>query len=154
MKKIIRKVSEEDIDLLVEMYMTDVENHEQRAIEFAKDLIYRFKSIICVSNKQVFGCITWDTKGGLNDGVIELVTLGVKPNYQRLGIARELLLYLINEAKKFFSESGYKLRVIYLFMERSNEIAHRFYNFMGFREIAEIPSFYPHDDAKIWIKYF
>lgn len=154
MEKIIRNVSEEDMELLIQMYLNDVENHQKRAVKFAKDLIYRFKTIICISDERILGSISWDTRGGLNDGVAEIVALGITPTFQREGIARELLLTLINQAKSYFSEEGYKFRVLFLFMERTNKTARKFYEFMGFREISEIPAFYPHDDATIWIKYF
>ncbi|MFX1496667.1 MAG: GNAT family N-acetyltransferase [Promethearchaeota archaeon] len=136
------------------MYLNDVENHEQRAIEFASDLIFRLKTIICATDLKIVGTVSWDTRGGLNDGVIELIGLGVTQGYRRQGIAKELVLTLISETKKFFKLKGYKLRVIYFFMERSNSIARKFYESMGFREVSVIPAFYPNDDAVIWIKYF
>ena len=153
MDKIIRNATEKEMDLLVKMYLDDVENHQQRAQQFAKDLIYRFKTIICVSDKNILGTITWDTRGGLDDGVIELVGLGTSSNFKQQGIARELVLSLINEAKKYFSNAGYKFRVIYLFMEKSNNIGELFYNHMGFRMVSEIPSLYPNEDAVIWVKH-
>jgi ribosomal protein S18 acetylase RimI-like enzyme len=154
MDKIVRTATEKDTDIIVKMYLDEVENHQQRALQFAKDLIYRFKTNICVSEKNILGTITWDTRGGLDDGVIELVGLGTNSDFQRQGIARELVLKLINEAKKYFSKAGYKLRVIYLFMEKRNNIGELFYNHMGFRKVSEIPSFYPNEDAVMWIKYF
>lgn len=153
MDKIIRNTTEKDMDLLVKMCLDEIVNHQQRAQKFAKDLIYRFKTIICVCDKNILGTITWDTRGGLEDGVIELVGLGTSPNFKRQGIARELVLSLENEARKYFSKAGYKLRVIYLFMEKSNNIAELFYNHMGFRKVSEIPSLYPNGDAVIWIKH-
>ena len=154
MDKIIRNVIEKDVDILVKMYLDEVENHQQRAQQFAKDLIYRFKTIICISDKNILGTITWDTRGGLDDGVIELVGLGTNSDFQRQGVAKELVLSLEDEARKYFSKAGYKLRVIYLFMERSNNVGALFYNHMVFRNVSEIPSFYPNDDAVMWIKHF
>lgn len=154
MQKIIRFANEDDIMLLKEMYLNDVENHEQRAIEFANDLIFKLKTIICVADLKIIGSVSWDTRGGLNDGVIELIGLGITQNSRRQGIAKELVLTLISETKKLFKSKGYKLRVIYFFMERSNNTARRFYKNMGFREVSIIPAFYPNDDAVIWIKYF
>ena len=119
MDKIIRNATEKDMDILVKMYLDEVENHKQRAQQFAKDLIYRFKTLICVCDKNIIGTITWDTRGGLDDGVIEIVGLGTSSNFKRQGIARELVIMLINEANKYFSKAGYKLRVIYLFMEKA-----------------------------------
>ena len=153
MDKIIRNATEKDMDIVVKMYLDEVENHQQRAQQFAKDLIYRFKTNICVSDKNILGTITWDTRGGLDDGIIELVGLGTSSNFKRQGIARELVLSIENEARKYFSKAGYKLRVIYLFMEKSNNIGALFYNNMGFRKVSEIPSLYPNDDAVIWVKH-
>ena len=79
MDKIIRNATEKDMDIVVKMYLDEVENHQRRAQQFAKDLIYQFKTIICVSDKNILGTITWDTRGGLDDGVIELVGLGTSP---------------------------------------------------------------------------
>ena len=154
MDKKIRNATEKDMELLVKMYIDEVENHQQRAQQFAKDLIYRFKTNICVSDKNILGTITWDTRGGLDDGVIELVGLGTNSDFQRQGVARELVLSIENEARKYFSKVEYKLRVIYLFMEKDNKVGELFYNYMGFRKVSEIPSFYPKDDAVMWIKYF
>ena len=153
MDKIIRNTTEKDMDIVEKMYLDEIENHQQRAQQFAKDLIYRFKTIICVCDKKILGTITWDTRGGLDDGVLELVGLGTSSDFKRQGIARELVLSLINEATKYFFNAGYKLRVIYLFMGKSNNIAELFYNHMGFRKVSEIPSFYPNDNAVMWIKY-
>lgn len=154
MKKVIRCVSNKDMELLVKMYLRDVENHLQRAEQFANDLISRFKTIIYINEEKIIGTITWDTRGGLDDGVVELIGLGVNSSYRRQGIAKLLTFSLIDKAKKYFSNAGYKLRVIYLFMERGNNIARSFYKNMNFREVSELPAFYPHDDAAIWIKYF
>ena len=154
MDKIIRNATEKDVDIIAKMYLEEVENNQQRAQKFAKDLIYRFKTNICVSDKNVLGTITWDTRGGLDDGIIELVALGTRSEFQRQGVMRELVLSIENEAKKYFSKAGYKLRVIYLFMAKSNDIGKLFYNHMGFRKVSEIPSFLPKDDAVMWIKYF
>lgn len=153
-EKIIRYANEKDFNLLREMYLNEVENHEQRAGKFAEDLIFRLKTIICIANLKIIGTVSWDTRGGLNDGVIELIGLGVVQGYRRQGIAKELVLTLINENKSFFKLRGYKLRVIYFFMESLNENGRAFYKSMGFREVSNIPAFYPNDAAVIWIKYF
>ena len=153
-EKIIRKTIEDDLELLIKMYLDEVEDHRERAKQFAEDLICRSKTIVCICGENILGSITWDTHGGLNDGIVELLALGVNKDFRRQGIARELLLTLINEAKRHFSEAGYELRVIYIFVERNNEIAQKFYKSMGFHIVSEIPAFYPHDDALFWIKHF
>ena len=154
MEKIIRNAQKEDRESLIKLYLNDVENNQERAEKFAMDLIYRLKTILCLVNGEVIGTVSWDSRGGLNDGVIEMIGLGVSPKYQRQGLARLLVITLINEVKRYYSKAGYKLRVIYLFMERNNEIGSHFYKAVGFREICQIPALYPQDDAIIWVKYF
>ncbi|MFW9950411.1 MAG: GNAT family N-acetyltransferase [Candidatus Thorarchaeota archaeon] len=151
---IIKYVNEEDEPLLKNMYLKDIEEDPKKASRFAQDLIYKFKTLACLSEERIIGTISWEPKGGLEDGVIELIALGTTPSYQRRGVGSELINTLINEAKAFFAQLSYKLRVIYLFMEKNNEIGRKFYKRKGFREIFTIPSFLPHDDAVFWIKYF
>lgn len=154
MEKIIRYALEEDFDLLMDMYLEEVENHHQRAEHFAKDLIYKLNTLLCITDEKIIGTVSWDRRGGLNDGVVELIGLGVNSSFRRQGIGKLLIITLIDEAKKFFSSDGYKLRVIYFFMEKENLSGRLFYSNVGFREVSTIPEFYPDDDATIWIKYF
>ena len=151
---IIKIIEREDELLLKEMYLRDVEKDHDKASRFAHDLTYKLKTIACIHKKLVIGTISYDIRGGVEDGVIELTALGVSPSFHRRGIGRELILSLIREAKALFTKFGYKLRVIYLFMERNNEVGRKFYRSLGFRELFTIPSFLPHDDAVLWIKYF
>jgi ribosomal protein S18 acetylase RimI-like enzyme len=154
MEKLIRNAQGEDKKALINLYLNDVEYNLERAEKFAMDLIYRLKTILCLVNDEVIGTVSWDTRGGLNDGVIEMIGLGVSPKYQRQGLAKLLVIALINEVKNYYKEAGYKLRVIYLFMERNNEVGRHFYKALGFREVCQVPELYPQDDATIWIKYF
>ncbi|MFW9949688.1 MAG: GNAT family N-acetyltransferase, partial [Candidatus Thorarchaeota archaeon] len=151
---IIRSVNEEDEALLKNMYLSDIEENHEKASRFAYNLIHKVKTLACINGEGVIGTISWDIRGGLEDGVIELVALGTSPSYHRRGIGRELILAMINEAQAFFTKFSYKLRVIYLFMEKNNEVGREFYKNMGFREIFTIPSFLPHDDVVFWIKYY
>ena len=148
----IRQATDVDREVLRTMYLSEVENHVERASSFAEQLINRFKTMLALQNNQLCGTLTWDTRGGYDDGVVELVGLGVNKNYQRKGIATKLVEKMIQEASLFYSEQGYTLRVIILFMERQNENARKFYSQTGFIEVARIPRLYPHDDGVIWTR--
>jgi len=149
----IRQAGSEDTVLLEEMFLEEVEPHLERAQKFADDLVNHFKTNLAFQDNQLCGTLTWDTRGGLDDGVVEIIGLGVKERFQRKGIARKLVNHFIEEVSKFYSESGYTLRVIILFMEGTNEVARKFYKSLGFREEARLPNLYPHDDGVIWTKY-
>jgi len=149
----IRNATESDRDLLENMFLEEIEDHAGRASNFAEDFINHFKTMLALQDGQLCGTLTWDRRGGYDDGVVELIGLGVNERFQRQGVAKKLVNYFIQETSKFFSEKGYSLRVIILFMEGNNEVARKFYSNLGFTEDARIPRLYPHDDGVIWTKH-
>lgn len=149
----IRSAREADRETLVGLFLTEVDHNQLEANRFASDLLDHLRTILCFIDGQLAGTVSWDVRGGLDDGVVELIGLGVSQQFRRSGVARDLVTTLLKKASTFYSEEGEKLRVVYLFMEKSNEEARHFYNAIGFEEVAQIPSLYPHDDATIWTKH-
>ncbi|RDE13295.1 MAG: hypothetical protein C4K48_08670 [Candidatus Thorarchaeota archaeon] len=149
----IRPTAHADIDSLKQMYVSEVEDHAERAEAFAEQLTTKFRTLLALHDGRLCGTLSWDTRGGYDDGVVELVGLGVSSAYQRRGIATKLVERMIVDASQFYSDSGYALRTIILFMERKNERARKFYSQTGFSEVAKIPRLYPHDDAVIWVRH-
>ena len=149
----IRTATSDDISLLENMYRKEIEDHAERAQRFAEDLVLRYKTLVAIKDDAVCGTATWEPRGGLDDGVAELVGLGVNDGFKRQGIASKLVDAMIEETSQFFTSNGYTLRVIILFMEKSNETARKFYSAIRFKEAAAIPSLYPHDDASIWTRH-
>ncbi len=145
----VREASESDRELLVRLYVSEVGDDAGLAKEFADDLL-RFRTILCLTDDEVIGTVSWDIRGGLDDGVVELIGLGVNPQHRRQGVAKELVQTLIRSASDHYSSKGHHLRVVYLFMEKDNDLGRSFYESMGFNEVAEVPGLYPHDDASIW----
>ncbi|MFW9956759.1 MAG: GNAT family N-acetyltransferase [Candidatus Odinarchaeota archaeon] len=149
----IRPAREEDRNLLKTMYLSEVENHDDRAVAFAERLIGHFNTLLALHDNKLCGTLTWDTRGGYDDGVVELVALGVNNEFRRQRIATKLVERMIEDAALFYSERDYTLRVIILFMEGGNKNARKFYSQIGFLEVARIPNLYPHDDGVIWARY-
>jgi len=149
----VKEASGEDKSLLENMYLEEVENHAGRAETFAEDLINHFKTMLALEDGELCGTLTWDTRGGYEDGVVELIGLGVNKKFQRQGVAKRLVNNFIQEASNFYSNLGYSLRVILLFMEGENEVARKFYSALEFKEVARIPNLYPHDDGVIWTRH-
>ena len=148
----IRKATQTDRNLLEKMYLNDIENHQERAKAFADDLILKFKTILGFVDSNLVGSLSWDTRGGLDDGVVEIAGLGVNPVFRRKGVASALLQALVKDAAGFYEENGYCLRVLYLFMEYGNAGGRLFYRSLGFEEVAKLPSLYPQDDGVIWMR--
>jgi len=145
----VREAVDSDRELLVRLFVSEVEDDAKLAGDFADDLL-RFRTILCLVDVEVIGTVSWDIRGGLDDGVVELIGLGVSPQYRRQGVAKELVQTLIQAASDHYSSKGHQLRVIYLFMEKENDLGRSFYQTMGFREVARVPELYPQDDAAIW----
>ena len=138
-------------DSIIEMYIHEIEDNQNSARKFADDLIQRFKTILCISNSEIIGTISWEVRGGLEDGIVELVAMGVKSMHRRKGIGLDLFAKMLDSAKALFSESHLKLRIVYLFMEYQNQTARKFYESLGFAEDSRLSKFYPSDDASIWV---
>jgi ribosomal protein S18 acetylase RimI-like enzyme len=149
----IRQATEADRDLLQNLYIQEIENHPERASAFADALIVKFKTLLAFQNRTVCGSLSWDSRGGYEDGVIELASIGVNEPFRRQGIASRLVEQMIMDAKAFYGSRGYCLRSIILFMEGKNDGARKFYSTIGFTEVARIPNLYPHDDAAIWVQH-
>ncbi len=143
--------TEEDRDILVEMYYHEIEENQVQAQQFADDLIQRYNTILNISDSEICGTLSWEIRGGLDDGVIELVAMGVTEKYRRKGVGSGLVIQMLEMARLVFSESGSMLRIVYLFMENQNETARQFYESLGFDEEIRLSAFYPHDDAAIKI---
>jgi ribosomal protein S18 acetylase RimI-like enzyme len=148
-----RFTTSDDVLIFEQMYQEEIENHPERARKFAEDLVLKYKTILAFKDNELCGTVSWDPRSGLDDGVVEMIGLGVKEHFKRQGIATNLVNLMIEKASKFYSEQGYNLRVILLFMERGNEIARKFYSANRFKETSVIPSLYPHGDASIWTRH-
>lgn len=147
-----RSAQEDDHAILAKMYLDEIEQSGERADRFADDLIHKMNTILCFENSIVCGTVSWSVRGGKEDGVVEIVSLGVNKDHRRKGFATALMREAIDDAQDFLSETGSRLRTIFLFMESSNEIARAFYEALHFREVVTIPSFYPHDGASIFVR--
>ena len=149
----IKSATPEDIPLIEKMYRKEIEDHVERAQTFAQDLVFRYKTLLAIKDNTVCGTVSWEPRGGFDDGVVEMIGLGVNEGFKRQGVATKLVDEMIEAALQFFSSKGYSLRVILLFMERENETARKFYSANRFKEVAAIPSLYPSDDASIWTRH-
>ncbi|MHA2141155.1 MAG: N-acetyltransferase family protein [Candidatus Thorarchaeota archaeon] len=145
----VREAIDSDRELLVKLFISEVEDNVRLAEAFVSDLL-RFRTILCLEGETVIGTLSWETRGGLDDGVVELIGLGVNPECRRQGVAKELVQTLIHDVAKHYSNNDHILRVIYLFMEKGNEGGRAFYKSLGFKEVADVPDLYTHDDAAIW----
>ncbi len=134
------------------MFIEDIDTNNELAEAFANDLIEEMITLLCFENEQLCGTVSWEIRGGIDDGVVEIIGLGVREPYKRRGVATRLVESAVKDASEAFMERGYELRRAFLFMESNNEIARKFYTKIGFEEVASIPDFYPSHGASIFLK--
>ncbi|MHA1768942.1 MAG: GNAT family N-acetyltransferase [Candidatus Thorarchaeota archaeon] len=150
----IRRASMEDRPLLENMFKTDILDDDKEAAIFAMDVLSHGETLLALDGDALCGTLTWAQRWGHEDGVAELIGLGVTEPYRRQGVASRLLDEFLQRARDLFEEAGARLRVVFIFMERNNEPARGFYKSHGFVEEAVVPALYPHDDAVVWCRHF
>ncbi|MGY5875283.1 MAG: GNAT family N-acetyltransferase [Candidatus Thorarchaeota archaeon] len=137
--------------LLVDMYLEDIADNGELAVQFADVLINSLRTILSFYDGELSGTLSWEIRGGPDDGVIELAAMGVRDAYKRKGVGSSLVKEMLSQAAEEFNEKGYEIRRVFLFMEHSNEPAREFYKSLGFVESATLQEFYPSEDASIWV---
>ena len=112
---------------------------------------------IYVSDQELDGLFSaWNSQTGrppneqevisiIND-FIEVLGIGVVPQYRQRGIAKELM----NELIKFFDQSSY-LKIL-LEVRESNVTAQNLYTNFGFNKISKRKNYYNNEDADIYLK--
>lgn len=75
-----------------------------------------------------------------NYSVAYVISLGVKAEFRRQGIARKLVCLLLDSLKM-------ECKLVYLHVQSSNQTAIDFYQWHSFQEFCRIPGYYTIDDA-------
>lgn len=79
------------------------------------------------------------------DDHAHLNLLAVRPPYQRLGLGRRMLAWLVDSARV----AG--ISAIHLEVRSNNAGARRFYRALGFQEVALLPRYYSGVEAAVWM---
>jgi hypothetical protein len=80
---VMKKATEEDRVILENMYGREVENNTERVEAFAGNPIDSFNTIVALKDGKLCETLTWSTRGRYDNGVVELITLGVSKKFQR-----------------------------------------------------------------------
>ena len=107
-------------------------------------------TIIAEENQDIAGAVQWYVKENPNAGVAELEEMFVTENYRKKGIASELLNYLIEDVKKFFSSRNIEPRKLYLFVSKDNQSARKLYEKHGFKMIAEVNDIFTDNQNEVF----
>jgi ribosomal-protein-alanine acetyltransferase len=89
----------------------------------------QYDLLVSVRNQDIAGFAVCRT---VAPGERELLNLAVAPGWRRQGVARELVSTILTAG------AG----PVYLEVRASNQVARKFYKYMGFQEIAVRPAYY------------
>jgi len=130
-------------DGLTPMLISDLD--EVMAIETA---VYPFpwsRGIFADCIKVAYSCWVYRERGellgycvmALGPGEAHILTLCVHPDFQRRGVARMIMKFMLRLARKW------QAKTMYLEVRPSNEAAIALYHSLNFSEVGRRPNYYP-----------
>lgn len=127
--------------------------------KFIQDSIMKSELIIAEIDNNIVGVMIinhdstkgyekmkWKTEG-TKDEIALIHAFGVSPNFQKQGIAREILTYVIKRSKEM------KIKAIRLDVLASNKPAQKLYTTVGFDYIGTIQLFYENTGITDFLLY-
>jgi ribosomal protein S18 acetylase RimI-like enzyme len=153
----IRKATPVDADgiaiVLKESY--NIDSVDEGKEVFSSERGKGVKYLVATTEDGVVGLTTWYTHGLPKHGLCELDRIAVLPDHRGKGIAKELFDGLVADAKEFYESKKSKLRKLILLTHASNSRAHAFYEKMGMKKEAVLPThYYDNEDEWVYSRYF
>lgn len=105
---------------------------------FLKELNRGDICLIASEEEKPLGIISWTYQFSWRHGLVEIVHIGVIPDSQGKGVAKQLFEEMIKESKKEYQSQGYSLRKMYLLTHADNKRAQNFYKKMGMEHEATL----------------
>lgn len=131
---IIRPMVEADLPAVVALEQS-VEYGPWTVVSFRDCMSSPHHAFVYDLNQQAigFGIISL----GISIGEAQILKIAIEPHYQRQGLGRKMLIFLIDFAKE------HKIKHIFLEVRESNQQAFELYSQMGFNEIGQRQHYYP-----------
>jgi ribosomal protein S18 acetylase RimI-like enzyme len=122
---------------------------------FLDELAKNIRYIAAENNGIIMGLVSWFTHGLPKHGLVELDRIAVLPECRGKGISKTLFLMLVHEAECYYREHNSRLRKLFLMTHADNTRAQSFYQKMGMKHEATLPShFYPEKDEFVMSVFF
>lgn len=153
----IRKATIQDKEgiakVLKESY--NIKTLEEGAEVFEQERIKGHNYIVAEENGKIVGLVTWTIHDLPKHELAELNRIAVLPEMRGKGAAQQLFNALIEDAKKFYSSKGHRLRKLYLLTHASNKRAQTFYEKLGFKHETTLKEhYYKGEDEYMYSMFF
>lgn len=122
---------------------------------FLKDFSEGMNYVVAEQNKKIIGFATWKMHDIPKHELAELHKIAVIDEFKGTGIAKRIFEELVKDAVASYEAHNFRLRKLYVMCHTGNKRAIRFYEKLGFKKEAVLPSHYYEDvDELVLAMYF
>lgn len=153
----IRKANMSDAGKVAEVMLEfyNMDNLKEATHAFESEMHKHYNYILAQEGHKVVGFVTWLSHGLPKHGLVELDRICLLADCRGKGVGKLLVDYLINDARKWYSENESMMRKLYLLTHEDNSSAHIFYEKVGFNHEATLKShYYDEKDERLYSIFF
>ena len=154
---IIRKAIEEDASQIAEVMLDfyNMKNSQEAIDAFKSEMSKDHKYILALEDGRIIGLVTWLMHGLPKHGLFELDRICILKKSRGKGAGKILVESLINDARNWYQDNGFRIRKLYLLTHEDNTAAHEFYEKVGFKHEATLDShYYEQKDERVYSLFF
>ena len=141
---LFRKPSENDAEQIAMVLSQNYNMKDLREAKefFLKDISEGVNYVVAEQNGKIIGLATWKMHDLPKHELAEMHKIAVLDGFKGKGLAQKIFAWLVKDAKLFYKKHGKKLRKLYLMAHANNGRAIGFYEKLGFKKEAILPSHY------------
>ncbi|MCX6799072.1 MAG: GNAT family N-acetyltransferase [Candidatus Diapherotrites archaeon] len=140
----LRKATEEDAHkvahVMVKSYNMD--SLEEAVEAFRREMMQEKAFVVAEEGDAIVGIASWQMHDVPKHMLAELHRIAVLPEFKGKGVAKRVFEFLLDDCDRFYRSKGHALRKMFVLTHASNKRAHAFYEKLGFKLEARLPSHY------------
>ncbi|NOZ23129.1 MAG: GNAT family N-acetyltransferase [Planctomycetes bacterium] len=120
------------------------------------DEMERFhRYVVATMGYDIMGFASWTLRDLPRHELAELRRIAIHKEHRHKGIGAGLFYYLVQDAKRYYHEQGFRLRKMFTTCHASNNVARAFYEKIGFKLEATLKDhYYEGEDECIYSTFF
>jgi len=152
-RKAIIEDKSEIASVLLDFYNMD--NQDEGKATFISEFEKDFHYILALEDNKIIGLVTWISHGLPKHGLFELDRICLLSESRGKGVGKLLVESLVDDARKWYSNLGGKIRKLYLLTHEDNKGAHGFYEKVGFEHETTLKDhYYLGKDERVYTIFF
>ena len=111
--------------------------------------------VVATMGYDIMAFASWSVRDLPKHELVEMNRIAVHKEHRHKGIGGNLFYYMVQEAKRYYSEQGLKLRKVFCAVHASDEKATAFCESLGFKLEATLKDHYHQgEDESIYSMFF